>query len=117
MTALRLISLPAHGALELLGGFALMASPFVFGFGPAGVVTAVLLGALLVGLALSTASPDGDTLSVAAHHSFDYGIAIGLLGGALVLALADDRPAAIALLAASVAQFALNISTRYIATA
>ena len=44
---------PAHGALEMLAGLGLMAAPFALGFGPAGLVVTVLLGALLFGMALS----------------------------------------------------------------
>jgi len=117
MTAMRLISLPTHAALEMAGGLALMAAPFVFGFGPAGLVVAVMLGALVVGLALSAAATEGESLPISAHYTFDRGIALGLLGGAAVLALAGDRAAAIALAIAAAVQLALNVSTRYSATA
>jgi hypothetical protein len=41
----RSISLPIHSALELLGGIALLAGPFLLGAGPAGLVL-VTVGAL-----------------------------------------------------------------------
>lgn len=45
------ISLPTHALVELLGGLALLAAPFVLGFAAAGTVVAVAGGVLLVGLA------------------------------------------------------------------
>ena len=113
MTALRLISLPTHAALELLAGLAVMVAPFVLGFGPAGMVSAVVLGALIAGLALTAASADSSTLPISAHFAFDRGLALGLLGGALVLGLAGDRAAAALFAAAAVGQVALNLTTRY----
>jgi len=117
MTALRLISLPTHAVLELLGGLALMVAPFLLGFSPAGLVAAVAIGALLVGLALSTADQDSRNLRIAAHFAFDRGIAVGLLGAAVVLGLAGDVAAAAVFAAASFAQAALNLTTRYSARA
>src|SRR5215210_6355133 len=63
----RSISLPTDAALELLLGFALLAGPFALGLEPAGLVAAVSLGVLMVGLAL--AGPD--SLPLSAHQSFD----------------------------------------------
>jgi hypothetical protein len=117
MTALRLISLPTHAVLELLGGLTLMVAPFVLGFGAAGLVAAVAIGALTVGLALSTADQDSRSIHIAAHFAFDRGIAIGLLGAALVLGLAGDVTAAAVFAGASFLQAALNLTTRYSARA
>jgi hypothetical protein len=117
MTALRLISLPTHALLELAGGLAVMAAPFVLGFEPAGLVAAVLVGALITGLALTAATDDGGGLSIAAHFAFDRGIALGLLGGALVLGLAGDQTASLVFAVAALIQGALNITTRYTAHA
>ena len=116
MTALRLISLPVHAALEMLVGLATMAAPFVLGFGPAGAIVGVSVGALLVGLALAGTAPAGvgrQTLSVASHHAFDYGLATGLVGAAAVVGLAGDRIAAVFFAAAAIAQLSLNLTTRY----
>ena len=90
MTALRLISLPTHAALEMAGGFVLMVAPLLLGFSAAGLVVSVALGALIVGLALSAIPVEGRSVPISAHFAYDRGIAIGLLGGALVLGLADD---------------------------
>ena len=114
MTALRLISLPTHAALELTGGLVVMAAPFLFEFSAAGLVVSVALGALIVGLALSTVPVEGRASSpIAAHFAYDRGIAVGLLGGALVLGIAGDAAAAIFLAAAALSQAFLNLITRY----
>ena len=116
MTALRLISLPLHAALEMFVGLATMAAPFVLGFGPAGAVIGVVIGSLFVGLALSASAPEGagrHPLSVASHHAFDYGLATGMLGAAVVVGLAGDRVAAVFFAAVALTQLALNLTTRY----
>jgi SPW repeat len=115
MTAFRLISLPAHGALELLLGLALMASPFVLGFGTAGTLAAVVVGALVVGLALSAAVSDTEGVDIAAHYAYDVGLALGLLGAGVALAVSGDGPAAFVFVAGAIAQLALNSTTRYTA--
>jgi hypothetical protein len=113
MTAFRLMSLPAHGAFELAIGVALMAAPFLLGFGAAGTLVAVVVGALVVGLALNAAVADTGAVDIAAHYAYDLGLAVGLLGAGVVLAISGDAPAALVLLAAAAAQLALNATTRY----
>jgi hypothetical protein len=113
MTAFRLISLPTHGAVELALGVALMASPFLLGFGAAGTMVAVVVGALVVGLALNAAVADTGTIHIAAHYAYDLGLAAGLIGAGLVLAVSGDAPAALVLLAAAAVQLGLNATTRY----
>ncbi|HVS28030.1 MAG TPA: hypothetical protein VHE14_00645 [Solirubrobacteraceae bacterium] len=115
MTAFRLIPFTLHGAIELLIGLALMVAPFALGFTAAGTLAAVLIGAMLFGLALGTSNvePGGRGVSIAAHYSLDVAAVLGLLGAALVLALAGDRNAGIAFVAAFAAQLALATTTRY----
>jgi hypothetical protein len=116
MTALRLISLPLHGALEMLLGLLVMVAPLALGASTAGAVLGVVTGALLVGLGLSSAAADSDPrrpMSIAAHHELDYGLALGLLGTAVLLGLVGDRIAALLLAAAALTQLALNATTRY----
>jgi cytosine/uracil/thiamine/allantoin permease len=113
MTALRLISLPTHAVLELVLGVAVLAAPFALGFGPAGLVVSVALGALIVGLALSAAPETGT--SVAAHFAYDRVAAFGLVFGALALALANDSVAAVFLAGTGLVQTVLNLTTRYTA--
>ncbi len=113
MTALRLISLPTHAALELAGGLIVLIAPFVLGFSAAGLVVSVMLGALIVGLALSAIPVEGRTSPIGAHFAYDRGLAIGLLGGALVLGIAGDVGASVFLAAAAAGQAVLNLVTRY----
>ncbi len=109
MTAFRLISLPVHGVLELLGGLALLAAPFLLGFGLAGSVLALALGVLLVGVALGA----GDALPVSAHLAFDQALVLTMAASAGALAWAGDRDAALGFVAAAALQLALTASTRY----
>lgn len=112
MTFGRLISLPTHAALELAIGVLTMVSPFLFGFGPAAMVSAVILGALLVGLALATT--DGpDSMSISAHYTFDRALSIALLGAAVLLAVGGDSGAALLFALVSLAHGALGLTTRY----
>jgi hypothetical protein len=116
MTALRLISLPLHGAFEMLLGFLLMAAPVAFAMSPAAGVVGITVGALVVGLALSSTASEADGrrgMTIAAHHALDYGLVTGLLGAAAVLGFAGDRAAAVLLSAAALAQLSLNLTTRY----
>jgi hypothetical protein len=113
MTAFRLISLPAHGAFELAVGLGLMAAPFLLGFGGAGTLVAVVVGALVVGLALNAAVADSGAVDIAAHYAYDLGLAAGLMGAGVVLAIAGDATAALVFLGAAAAQLALNATTRY----
>lgn len=117
MTATRLMTLQTHGALELLVGALTMLAPFVLGFGPAATVVAGVVGAALVGLALSSTAHDHQrpALSVSTHHAADWGIGFGLIGAAVLLALAGDLVAGATLLVIAGALLVLNASTRYTA--
>lgn len=114
MTALRLISLPVHGALEMLVGFLLMAAPIALGLTPAAAVVGIVVGTLVVGLALSSTDSGGrGTVTIAAHHAFDYGLVTGLLGIAAVLGFAGDKAAALVFALAAALQLGLNLTTKY----
>jgi hypothetical protein len=114
MTVFRGISLSAHGAVEIVLGLATMVAPFLFGFGTAGGVAALLIGLTLVGAALSTV--DARTINVAAHYAFDHTMAIAILVAALTLGIvAGDRHATAYLAAVAVVQLGLNLGTRYTA--
>ena len=116
MTALRLISLPVHGALEMLLGFFVMAAPFALDLSAPAAVMGVTVGTLLVGLALAAVDVETDgrrPLAIAAHHSFDYGLVTGMLGAAVILSVAGDRTAAALFAAGALAQLTLNMTTKY----
>ena len=110
MTALRLLPLPMHSALEMLVGLMLIGAPFALGLSTPALVAGVVVGALVTGIALQAVGPG--PFSISAHHAADHGIALGLTGAAIVFAPADT-PAALMFGAAAVAQLALNLTTRY----
>src|SRR5258705_1403922 len=99
VTALRLIPLPIHAALELVIGMFTMAAPFLLGFGLPAAVVAVSIGALITGVALAgTVDERGSSaVPVSALYAFDHGIAIGLVGAGAVVGLAGDPTAALTL--------------------
>jgi hypothetical protein len=105
----RSISLPLHSALELLGGLALLAGPFLLGAAPAGLVAGVSLGVLLVGIAL--AGPD--SLPISAHQSFDLMLVAALAGGGLGLAISGDLVGGFLLAVVGALQLTLVSLTRW----
>jgi hypothetical protein len=109
MTAFRLFSLPAHGALEMLVGLALMFAPFVLGFGDTAMLLSVVLGALLTGVALGAA----DAAHISAHYAADVVAVFVLFGAGILLALGGQRDPALLLVLAACAQLMLNLTTRY----
>jgi hypothetical protein len=116
MTTLRLISLPVHGALEMIVGFFMMVAPFALDLSPAAAMVGVVAGVLVVGLALSSTGAETDgrrTIPIATHHAFDYGLVTGLLGAAAILGFTQDRAAALVFAIAAFAQLGLNLTTRY----
>ena len=106
----RSISLPLHSALELLGGLALLAGPFLLGAAPAGLVVSVSLGALLVGMAL--AGPDA--LPLTAHQSFDLMLVAVLAGAGLGLALSGDLAGGVVLAVVGALELTLVSLTRWV---
>ena len=116
VTLVRLISLPAHGAIELALGAALMVAPFALALGPAAIVAAVATGAVLIGLGLATTATSDDargSIPVSAHASCDFGMALGMLAAALILGVAGDGAAAVVFLTAALLQLMLAGTTRY----
>jgi hypothetical protein len=109
-TMTRSISLSLHSALELLGGLALLAGPFLLGAGPAGLVAAVSLGAVIVGLAL--AGPDA--LPIGAHQSLDLTLVAALAAGGVGLAISGDPAGGLVLLVVGVLQLTLLTLTRWV---
>jgi hypothetical protein len=104
---LRRLTLPEHGAVELLVGVALIAAPLFLGFGPAGLLASMAAGAVLAGLALS------DGVAISAHMTADTLVAGTLLGIAVALASAGDTVAAGVLAAAAAGELALGMATRW----
>jgi hypothetical protein len=89
MSPFRTVPLSAHGVVEALAAPLIMAAPFALGFRPGATVVAVVLGALLYGLALSTHA-DRRAIPLSSHAAFDYilgllaliaGVTAGIAGG------------------------------------
>ena len=107
------ISLPVHGALEMIAAPAVMAAPFLLGFTPAATVITVTLGALLLGLALQ-AEGESRSVPVSAHAGFDYTLALVAAASGLVIGLVTGEWAATSFLVGiGVAMVALTASTRF----
>ena len=110
---MRGISTSVHSALEVIAAPAIMVAPFLFGFGPAATVLAVLFGVFLLGLALQLESP-GRTMPLRAHAGFDYLLAFAAaVGGLAVGVIADEWNAAIFLAGIGAAMVVLTASTRF----
>jgi len=107
------IPLAVHSAIEVVAAPAIMAAPFVLGFGQAATVVAVTIGALLLGLALQVEGPRR-TVPLSAHAAFDYLLAISAAIAGLAIGLASGEwYAAIFLVGVGAAQVALTASTRF----
>lgn len=109
----RSIPLSAHGALEMFAAPAIMAAPFVLGFGLAPTVVSVGVGAAMLALALQLESPSR-AVPLAAHAGFEYAIAIAAaLSGVAIGLLSGEWYATIFLAGIGAAQVALTASTRF----
>ena len=64
MNSLKSIPIGVHGALEVLAAPLLIVAPFVLGFGIVAGALSIALGALLIGLAVSIFSGEGESASV-----------------------------------------------------
>jgi hypothetical protein len=116
MTALRLIPLPIHSALEMLLGIVVGTAPFALGLSAPAAIVGVVAGTLIVGLALRTLDAgDGNATPIAAHLAGDQGIALGLSSAAAIMATAGEAIAAALFAGAAITQLILILATRYTA--
>ena len=116
MTALRIIPLPLHSALELLLGIGLGVAPFALGLSAAATIVGVVAGVLIVGLALQSLDTGvGVSAPIAAHLAGDQGVALGLAAAGGVMAFSGDEIAAALFAATALLQLVLISSTRYTA--
>ena len=107
------ISLSVHSAIEVVAAPALMAAPFLLGFGQAATVISVLLGALLLGLALQVEGPQR-SVPLSAHAGFDYMLAFAAVVGGLAVGVATGEwYATVFLVGVGAAQVLLTASTRF----
>jgi hypothetical protein len=102
----RRLSLPAHGAVELLLGLALIAAPFAFALGPGGLVACLTAGALVTGLGLSAEMP------VSTHMAADTAVALAMLAAAVAVSGADALAGGV-LATAAAGELALGACTRW----
>jgi hypothetical protein len=109
MSTTRRLSLPTHGALELLIGLALLAGPFAAGLGAGGLVLGVVAGTLVAGIGLMGA----DAIPLRTHQALDQTLAVVLLGIAVALAFAREPAGAAVVGAAAVAELLLVSGTRW----
>ena len=108
------VSYPLHAAFEIVVASALIAVPFAIGLSVDATITAVVLGAVLFGLAITATDHEGrGTLPISAHAAYDSAIALVLIGAAVAFGVAGQHPALVFLLAAGTAQLVLHAFTRY----
>jgi hypothetical protein len=107
------IPFSVHAAIETLAAPAIMAAPFLLGFGQTAGVIAFVFGVLLLGLALQAVGPRR-SIPLSAHAGFDYTLAtFAVIAGFVVGLGADEWAAGIFLVGIGVAQVALTASTRF----
>ena len=117
MRASRAIPLAAHAAIEMVAAPALMAAPFLLGFGEAAGVVAFVIGAFLLGLALQTSGP-GRTVPLSAHAGFDYLLALlAGIAGLVIGGSTGEWGQGIFLVGIGIALAALTTATRFSAPA
>ena len=103
-----------HAAIELFTASVLIAVPFAIGLSLDATITAVVLGTVLFGLAVSATESEGrGTLPISAHATYDAAVALVLVAAGIVFGLAGETTALVFLLAAGIAQLTLNGLTRY----
>jgi hypothetical protein len=108
------VSFPVHAALELMTASVLIGAPFALGLSVDASITAVVIGTVLLGLAISATATEGrGTLPLSAHAAYDAGIALVLVGAAIYFGLSGQVTALAFLLATGTAQLVLNAVTRY----
>jgi hypothetical protein len=103
------LSLPTHGALELLVGLSLLGLAFALGLGAGGLLIAVAAGTVVAGLGLS----GGESLPLRTHQALDQALVAALLGSAVAMVLVGEAAGAVLLGAAAAAELTLLQSTRW----
>lgn len=113
LTLTRGIPLSVHGAIEVFAAPAIMAAPFVLGFGQVATVVAVVIGVLLLTIALQIEGPRR-AVPISAHAGFDYALALVAMSAGLAIAVANGAWAeSVFLVGIGIAQVMLTASTRF----
>jgi hypothetical protein len=112
MKLFRAIPLNVHAALEIVAAPVLMVAPLLSGASPVVGVVSFVIGALLLGLAVSTLG-ERAVVPLSVHPAFDNVLAAAtVLAGALAVATGDGVVAAF-LVGFGTAHLALTASTRF----
>ena len=112
MTISRIIPLGLHGAVEMFAAPAIMFVPLLLGLGTTASVIAFIIGATLLGHALSLFG-SSRPIPLTAHAEFDYVLAFAAILSGIGVAIAGNGFAAIFLVGVGVAMTALTASTRF----
>ena len=113
MAVSRAIPLSAHAAIEMVAAPAIIAAPWLLGFGSAATVVGFAIGAILLGLAVQAAGP-GRTIPLSAHAGFDYMLAaVAGISGLAIGITTGEWAQGILLVGIGVALVALTASTRF----
>jgi hypothetical protein len=112
MSISRAIPLTLHGAVEMFAAPAIMFVPLVLGLGTTASVIAFVIGAILLGHALSLFGARRP-IPLSAHAEFDYVLAAAAILSGVGVAIAGNGLAAIFLVGVGAAQMALTASTRF----
>ena len=103
----------AHAAIQTVAAPAVMASPFILGFGQAAGVVAFVLGVMLLGLSLQVAGTQR-SIPLSAYAGLEYALALFAIVGGFVVGLATSEwNAGIFLVGIGAALVALTASTRF----
>lgn len=109
----RPIDIDVHNGLVLAGAPLLMVVPYLLTFSPGVGLLSFFLGCLLVGVALTAASP-GRRVPLSAIAGFDWTLGITILAIGVVSGIFGDQPVAtIFLVGFGAAHMALTAATRY----
>ena len=103
----------AHAAIQTAAAPAVMAAPFLLGFGQVAGIIAFAFGAMLLGLALQAVGPRR-SVPVSAYAGFDYMLAaFAMIGGFAVGLGTGEWNAGIFLVGVGAVLAALTASTRF----
>jgi hypothetical protein len=108
----RYVTVSAHGVVELVFGLATLVSPFLLRFDSGGILAAVALGSLLIGLGVSIG--DDVRSSLGSHHLCDLLLVLATGLVAFALAVAGQESAALFFAVLAVLESGLNVATRYV---
>jgi hypothetical protein len=110
------IPLFAHGIVEYCAGVLSIAAPFMFNFDSDGAtVISALLGAGILVLAVTTASPTGivRSLPIESHIVLDYVLSLFVIICPFVFGFTDDGAATAYFLILGVGYLLMTVTTRY----